>query len=336
MKNQILIPILLPTEDASEICKLIKNGELHLRGGKFFAEKNGTAPNQHLYLCSTQEIKERDWYIALGTGFGHGQILKASETHTYPNDYAKSLCKRIEFTTDQKLHGKYHNLPTKYHSTTNFVDGVPAIPEKAKIIFRKTGDKIKTIQVNFLEEFCKRYNQKDNQKEIIKTAEQILSDKIGVLKMDGVKWDRVGGSITKKILSAMEEYKNQSLNQKGVDVETLDSLIKKFNSTGQSSAFSYNEFLKENIQALQSNAGGFSLEDMRKSYNAGSDAEADGFGQFDKFIQSLTKEQPKADIVIEVELDKNKWHNPEYDKGGFKPVYDFKLDSSGQPILTFK
>lgn len=46
----------------------------------------------------------------------------------------------------------------------------------------------------------------------MKTAKEILANEIGVLKIDGVKWDRVSGA-TNKIVSAMENYAQIKVNE---------------------------------------------------------------------------------------------------------------------------
>ena len=59
MKNQLkLIPILLPTEDASPIVKFIANlGKGTLVYEPTLGKREKDEQNQHLYLCSTLPIK---------------------------------------------------------------------------------------------------------------------------------------------------------------------------------------------------------------------------------------------------------------------------------------
>ena len=259
MKNQTLTPILLPTEDASLFFRgkeLVYFPSLCLHSKGLDEEGEMILP-QHLYLCSTLPILVDDWMIR-----NDNVLIKATE---FTGIEERDASKKIEFTTDPKLH-KVTAKEGRYVS----LDGVPAIDGNTKALIdlpRKLLD-ASVLEVNFLEEYCNRYNQKDNQKVILDT-EQIIYEEI-VFK-DGVTFNSDG---KKQIVSAMERYKNQS------------------------------------------NAGGFSLEDMLyivrhtiKQWSSLNEQREKDHKQLVEnwidndlklLIQSLTKSQPKGDIIIEL------------------------------------
>lgn len=306
MKNLQLIPILLPTENASILSLMgdyLKLSEKNI--------KRIRSINQHPYLVSDSPTKEGDWFK-----YGHQicKCIKADEKglHSEEGIAHRVNAFKIEFTADLKL----------------IADGVLAIDgnTKAKIkcpvcngmghVGGSTCYNCKEnckIEVNFLQEYCKRYNQKDNQKGV--DVEEYVKE-----QMDGV---------TKSRTYLPSE---------------IEHLIR--------------ETYKDGIKA---NVGGFSLEDMKAkdllekaSYrlsqaidifngssglntNKGEDKYIRMVGvkdEIENFIQSLTKEQPKRDIVIECEVEKEFiW------KGGLKgenPEYKIKFNKDGQPTLIFK
>ncbi len=182
------------------------------------------------------------------------------------------------------------------------------------------------------------------------TDPKLIAD--GVPKIDGntqvILWNEGAsqellGHGKGNFLQQYCEYYNQKDNQKGVDVEKL--LFDKFHH-----AYQDPYIRKEHIpiianvisEHIQSNAGGFSLDDMKKCFTV---AMTEGAGweagmpapSFAKYIQSITKEQPKRDIIIECEME-----DADYDyintalqnKPMVKPK--IKLNKDGQPILIFK
>ena len=202
-----LIGFLLPTDD-------VRDGMLMMRIKEFYTPRNSdscatksitpelyiqtkhmgfsrdTIQPQHLYICSSEDIKEDDRYIAFGSGFGYGQVLKASDDHRYPNEYAKSLCKKIEFTTDPKL----------------IAEGVPKIPKTMRVHVAYSDGTGDNIDVYFLTEFCKRWNDKGEKK--------LSDEKIGQL-LDFSMENR-GKRVTMEMME----------KEKRVDVEELAEKIR--------------------------------------------------------------------------------------------------------------
>ena len=152
MKTLDLTPVLLASDNAS-ILGLGEDNELLYAPTydfeQFNSRKNFKHRPQHLYLTSNREIKEGDWAIS-----NTGEVLKISYKGSKVKENVNAYCKKIEFTTDPKL----------------IVYGVPAVPEKIFINCDLCGGGLtpsmcskcggKDIKVNFLEEFCKRYNGK--------------------------------------------------------------------------------------------------------------------------------------------------------------------------------
>ena len=123
--NNKLTYHLLPTEDAS-ILFLYPDGQL-LRSPK---------GNQHLYICSDSHPIKGDWYWSKKDG----RFYKWGINYTHDEGD-----KKIILTTDPKLDG------------VEKIDGNTKAIVKNKISFAI--DK-QNVEVNFLTEFCKRWNEK--------------------------------------------------------------------------------------------------------------------------------------------------------------------------------
>ena len=323
MKNTLdLTPILLPTKDASELF-IHKGGNLCLNKTGI-REKTEFVSPQHLYLTSNREIKEGYYYYS----FKFNDIQKSIKGELVKGDYDD--CIIIEFTTDPKL----------------IANGVLAIPEFITIKEKESGDSIRdgwNKRVNFLEEYCKRYNQKDSdnleERKIVKAQQYALS-KCGAGEM---------GSLTKVKLAWENGFETaltyQKDNQKGVDAEKLVETFLKTKMFTKATCYTdngtfYIDGLKALIvgvikeyQSLQSNAGGFSLRDMEEAFQTGKVFQSCGSEiTFGEFIQSLTKSQPKGDIIIECEMDEGFTNL----KIGDEIPQKIKLDSNGQPVMHFK
>lgn len=355
MKNLTLIPILLPTEDASRFYTSKVNVDKSLRLSSIKESSTDYTINYHLYLCSTLPIKEGDWFIqhnenesilrkAVSYDWFEKNVKQKSKTENYLHDFfsihkyypypmaTKNLQDEmedkvnglvgyrelIEFTTDPNLQSRIQNIEVKSNEIykdnnvliPKAIVGVPAIDKNSKAWVKSykieiphmrlgheinKGETVETKEVNFLEEFVNRYNQFVNR------------------------------------------Y-NQKDNQKGVDVEKLAEKYAEENNynleehdEGGFIGINESAFAKHLItfhnQALQSNAGGFSLEDVEKakdllekaSYRLGQAIDifngssrlntnknedkymrmVDVKDEIENFIQSFTKEQSKTDIVIE-------------------------------------
>lgn len=231
-----IIPVLLPTEDASPLFIYLGTGDLILH--KNIPHKigeNGNT-NQHLYLCSNQPINHGDYFYS--KAFDN---IRQSAVDKYEADG----CFRVEFTTDQKL------WDIKQIDGVNY--GVPAIDGNTKALIELKDPLSRFKQVNFLEEFCKRYNQKDNQKVDVEKLAKDYSDSIQHISGDP-------------------------------DLES--------------------QCREHFINGYKSNAGGFSLEDMRKCWNYAGDffnehsANNELEMNFDEFVQSLTKSEPNQEMGI--------------------------------------
>lgn len=153
MNKLQLTPALLDTTDATKLTW--QEGE-----GLYIADieeaGNSAWRNKHLYLASTREIKEGDW-VLVGDENHLRKVVTNDTLDPYKyivigesNAVLRSVCRRIEFTTDPKLIKGWikDNDPEKKSTHTNLItmSGVPVVPK------------------SFLEEFVKRYN--DNQKGI--------------------------------------------------------------------------------------------------------------------------------------------------------------------------
>ena len=301
MKNITLTPILLPTEDASRL-HIEQNGSLEYYGNSLPSLE---ANPQHLYLCSTLPIPDVHYTRQ------YPNISTYKRKYYLHND--SKVIGEILFTTDPKL----------------IADGVPAIDGNTKA---ESVDYLKGYKVNFLEEYCKCYKQNDKISER-KTIEQ-CKDEVAI-KHRFSKWMYLPQAIQLSLIDkACELYAKQKDNQKGVDVEKLAENVISFNIAGEKKEFISWDICKE---ALQSNAGGFSLEQARQIWNyAGNFFDEKGERMnFDSFIQSLTKEQPKGDIIIECEMEYDSNLLDVYNQCDGLPKR-IKLDSKGQPTLIFK
>ena len=318
-KNLLLIGILLPTEDSSHLMlSNIKDKEPELVLSAL-ARKSGAGWNSHhLYLCSDREIKKNNYFYnaTSETVFKNDMGLNVSQN--YPNE------SKIEFTTDPKLIAD--GVPAIDGNTKVFIECDNAIIVGNKTHFEKITADLE--EVDFLSEYCKRYNQKD------------------------VDWEsqRVSsGNSLREIL----EPELQKDNQKGVDVEELAKELarkeanhpmnNKIKLEYQDGIFyGFQQGFKAN-QALQSNTGSFSESDVRKAISMGRSIRVDGKENTalsnysytkDEIIQSLTP-KPKGEIVIECEMEKYNWHYPANEPDSGEWDYKMKLDN-GQPILIFK
>lgn len=141
MKEINLTPYILETGEASPIIKtincrpIIANPDVKsVRDGYYF---------HHLYLCSSEGIKEGDWVIDKGCQL----VFKYSNIKHY--DYPSDLLKTIHLTTDPKL----------------ISDGVAKIDVDTKVwIDTDLTDVWHKLGVPFLSEFCKRWNESKSTK----------------------------------------------------------------------------------------------------------------------------------------------------------------------------
>ena len=243
MQNLKLIPVLIPTEDATNIYLHISEDRLVCLPNT--SKISGTAKSQHIYLCSTRELKEGEWGIDSDTN----TVFKLGT-------YKTSRGLKIEFTSDPKL----------------IADGVAALPENSFVAPTSNWDG----QVSFLEEFVSRYNNRD--------------------------FKIVGAGKTAQTGAINDYVRNLDIrNVKGVDVERL---AKKDYSAGSLAPIGTRDralfeqkkesFISGYNQALQSNAGGFSLEDIEKAIKFGMGVDvlnSYGTEKVVKYLQSLTPKQ---------------------------------------------
>lgn len=154
MKNQQLIPILLPTEDASI---LYFNAVSQLSHQTNISETRPLLKrNQHIYLRSALPKIPTKWY--------YDEFVKdIRNTSGAQYEFAKHIFPIIA-TTNPKL----------------IANGVLPINGNTEIFVELSKDAqvegmSKQIKVNFLSEFCNRYNQKGNQKvDVEKLAEMYI------------------------------------------------------------------------------------------------------------------------------------------------------------------
>lgn len=277
-----LIPVLLPTEDKNVLLYTSPNGKINLvqSGQKVLLGTN--AKNQNLYLCSTLPIKEGDWRI----GGNPCKITKHKsiddkyvENVNRHETYSKHGFKRIEFTTDPKL----------------IADGVGKIDGETIVwIETKTGiGEIKNItHGNFLFEYCKRYNQKDDQKGVdpnngvwVRASERLPIGEAGTIYAVRMWAHRESGDVNAYCEMCLLENGNVRIDNDEIP--------------GHYAILEHYDWLDESIQ---SNAGGFSLDDINTAINMARkvrDSENSTYSN-EEIIKSLTKEQPKGDIVIEL------------------------------------
>ena len=306
---------LLPVEKATIGC-LLDNGNGYLLG--VCTEPNYTSQQIkpfHLYLCSTLPIKEGDYYISC---FNDMTIKKWKKNIEY--SFAD---KKIEFTTDPKL----------------IADGVPTIDGNTKIwidtypTLNRTEPK---SQVNFLFEYCKRYNQKDNQYCTCKVSHYDYENHQGCsycnkpIQKDNQKGVDVYNELVESLRDKIETLKAVSIN------EPIDRIRKVWNKDLKKAE----ELL---IKALQSNTGGFSLEDTFRNFIRTHHLSK----QWEDFLKAEAlfneREQPKGDIVIECEMesicDKHRTLTTNVDMKCTCTVpqtFRIKLNNNGQPIIYFK
>lgn len=138
-----IIPVLFPTEDASPLC--IHKGKLmYVPTQQESRAKN--FQNQHIFLCSNQEPKEDNWCIRIA----NQQIFKWTKAlGSRCSDEIGTEVFKIEFTNNSNL----------------IADGIPEIDGNTKALAVKFGSDWKNrwaeeIEVNFLEELVRRYNDK--------------------------------------------------------------------------------------------------------------------------------------------------------------------------------
>lgn len=167
MKNQTLTPYLLPTEDASflemydilSVCQF-DNTPLKSHSGK----------NHHIYLCSSESIKEGNWVFNVRT-------QKVYCANSGLKEYLNPDLRKILFTTDPRL----------------IADGVLPIDGNTKAMIVGESDSKwwnNSCEVSFLTEFCKRYNNKDKGVDVEKLAEEKYKHLYGsdyVDKIEGFK-----------------------------------------------------------------------------------------------------------------------------------------------------
>ena len=245
-------------------CKLVPNNNF-IRESELFTDHEGVLIYQpshtniswkdclykHLHLISKREIKAGEWYFG---SLEWKEPLKRTGG-TKDSDYKTAY--KIEFTNDPQL----------------IKDGVAAIDGNTKAwVHPFSFDNNITytkFEVNFLNEYCKRYNKEYDIQKLVEEAEN--------------------------------EYQQSMINH----ISNKDGAFR------SEIAFQCTGFRHGYLKALQSN-GGFSLGDMKAmaievaDWKDGYVGKSDGRNLhhiIDAFIQSLTKNQPKGDIIIECEID---------------------------------
>lgn len=257
MKNQTLTAHLIPTEDVSELFIDKRDNKLHI--GQNILTPANTWTNQHLYLCSTAEIKEGDWV------YTEGEVWKHTKDEAEQNVLSQ-LDKKIIVTTDPKL-WDFRMVDVILGKTENI--GVRKIDgnTKAIIIGITNGNNYAPYyNVNFLEEYCKRYNQKDkSSREVAMQWWNNLSANVKSELSNKYYKETVNYNFTSLTGREIESIYNQKDNQKGVDVEKLKwKLTAKLYelAEGKIGVLDVLEWINDFNEALQSNAGGFSLEEV--------------------------------------------------------------------------
>jgi hypothetical protein len=114
--------IMLPTEDASHLCKHIRTSGNEL---SYFQipEKSHTWRPQHLYILSNDEIKEGDWHYHRDAAGDKHILLKGRDFE--PN---MKFCSKIIATTDPKLKVKV-GLHSMDGTITEVSRSLPQIPQ---------------------------------------------------------------------------------------------------------------------------------------------------------------------------------------------------------------
>lgn len=275
---------------------------------------------QHLSLCSTLPIKvgsivlhERGW-IGKVREEKYNDLPEVEvdwfgkEAETAASRTSLIYIKKIEFTTDPKL-WDIRMVDVILGKTENI--GVPAIDGNTKCYIITPSSSLHGKQYNFLEEYCKRYNQKNI------TAHDVafLGAKIGSASLD-------------------------KYSQKGVDVEntmTRENILLKIKKLG--TVYNHeslcDSIMNSHNQSLQSNSGGFSKGDLFQFVGFFNEKSKQGVSHeaIFKEFQSLPKERPKGDIIIKCEMEKIEWSmniNP-------TTVGQMKIKLvNGQPIIHFE
>ena len=286
MKNLILTPMLLPTEEAQIpfLC-IVQSPKVEL---EYWTELYRMGcQRQHLYLCSTLPIKEGDHKYCSFTN----SVTKYDLLAIIPGTGTCEDCKKIEFTTDQKL----------------ISDGVPAIDGNTKVFIKCVaceGDDVhyctecddkEEKEVNFLSEYCKRYNQKDNQKgvDVEKLANELY------------QWSdpHIEGDITRsdcKLLVEWFKIKLQS-NAGGFSLEDMLYIvrhtIKQWSSLNEQREKDHKQlvdnWIDNDLKLLIQ-----SFKEQSKRIVPSSTPSTAHFG--DDLIYKEVEEQPKGDIIIEL------------------------------------
>jgi len=315
---------LSPTEDASELFFYTDRPDV-----LFF--ENGRKPtwvvtHQYLYLTSKREIVGGYYYSEI-----ENDVTKNAHKAELDGSVERFKLVKVEFTTDPAL----------------IKDGVTALPEKARIYclncnkgeIKHAGGcfnckDVGYIEVTLLSEFVSRYNNRN-----VKGKCESVNHNLQISMYGDCK-----------VCKGKELYQKQSANVKGVDVEKLaKEVIQKYFRAFKSDSI-YNSTIQAMVdmynQALQSNVGEFSLEDIRKIYDEGIDfgmAHSDGvFGKeykykmLDRLLQSLTpsKQSGEVEMYVEMEFDRTiivKGNNEQH----AEPTFKIKL-KDGQPIIHFK
>lgn len=282
MKQLKLIPILLPTEDATKVVKqfdtLYTINEIP-RGASSFEERK--LVYQHLYLVSAREIKIGDWCI----NKNGDTLYKVNAVEALTN------WRRVEFSSDPEL----------------IADGVSALPETIDIPFGG-----KPLKINFLEEFCLQYNQKQSASVKGVDAEKLA----GELH----QWSdpHINGDITRDDCKLLVEWFKIKLQ---------------YNAGG---------FSLEGIKLLEDARYWLStaVQIFNGSEGLNTDKKVDKYSKMvecgDKiqdYIQSLTPKQGEIEMYCEMEEKMLVKDERQHDAPMVKQI---KLSKDGQPIIYFK
>lgn len=271
---------------------------------------------KNLYIISEREIKVGDSVLHERGWIGKVRTEKYSDAPEVEVDWFGAE-KEIATSRTSLIYIKKIELTTDAYLIKN---GVPAIDENTKAICERSYEcGGKDFEVNFLTEFCKRWNEKGGKETIMFDAEKLYIKKG---------------------------------NQKRVDVEEFAK--NKYGIHDQSIINAFVDGFEHN-QALQSNAVGYSLptkEDWKKIESdhidwffekrklTSSDEEFLWFkARMIKWFEQSAKEQPKGDIVIECEMEEI-LGKPYMAKGRGIEIseseWKIKLNQHGQPTLIFK
>ena len=301
LNNMKLIPILLPTEEALlAFCSCPSHkGELTYNvAGK--VSKESTYLPQHLYLISKEAKIPTKWYY-------DSFVKDIRNTSGAEYEFAKHIFP-IVATTDPKL----------------IAVGVLSIDENTKASVSRIVAMLlseqqmnKANEVSFLEEFVKRYRQKNNQKGVVDVEYNFGATKLSECYKEK-KFD----------VKEAEAFKRFTL-------QDLYSILAFTERETRHNERGVREFVTGEV-ALNYRI----VEEWLKKQPKGIDLKA-----IEKNIdESLAKETPesmtkwlndkrKLNIVIEMEMEVvfGKGRGIECDD-----IYQPKINSNGQPILTFK